>query len=416
MLMKNNDVNGGQLATQAAQLLDRLNASSLDAFCSIRTSLPAEKGSVEADSLAKQPLGGLAIAVKEIIDVAGEVCALGCDAYNQRIPDKSASIVQTLESLGAQVVGITRSTELAIARATTTVNPHASNRTPGASSSGSAAAVGGGLVPFALGSQTIGSTIRPAAYCGIVGFKPSYGIVPLGGVMPLSPTLDHIGFLASSVVQLNGVIPLLDNRFQCESETDNNFRFLFAGKWFQDPVEQVVISGIKKFRVCLEDAGFSCEDWSVDESVSSVEAQVTDTILVKEMADHWHDALYNHDAISCELREFLKRGHCVTQTQYEQALASRAQILQQLRTSLGPTDIIIAPSVCGVAPLREDGTGSRAPQRLWTLAGMPALSLPNSYHQNLPLAIQLIAAPDNDQTLLSAALMAESLIKDHNKP
>lgn len=399
--MGNNDGPGAHVAEQADKILAKLNASSLDAFCSIRPSLPCQADDVAAESIAAAPLGGLPIAVKEIIDVADEVCARGCDFFANRVPGTTATIVQKLETLGAQVVGITRSTELAIARVTTTRNPHADDRSPGASSSGSAAAVGGGLVPFALGSQTIGSTIRPAAYCGIVGFKPTHGIVPLDGVMPLSPTLDHLGFLANSMTQLTSVTRLLDDRLKPDTET--NFRFLFANYWFSDPVENFVKEGISRFRHNIEEAGFECIDWAVDNKSAAQEQQLTDTILVNEMAEHWFDSLHSQTSISSTLREFLNCGKAVSATQYSDALSHRKELIQTLHASLESRDIIVAPSVTGLPPLIKNGTGSRDPQRLWTLAGMPSLSLPIGRHEGLPLAVQLIAASNMDGMLLKAA-------------
>ena len=364
--------------------------------------------STKATELSATPLAGIPIAVKEIMDVAGEVTAYGCNAFADRIPEQSCEIVQRLEALGAQIIGITRSTELAIARITHTVNPFDEKRSPGASSSGSAAAVGAGLVPFALGSQTIGSTIRPAAYCNAVGFKPTHGLVSLQGIMPLSPTLDHIGFLACSVKQLVAVVSQLNDAFSPAQDAQS--RFVFVEPWYSDTLDPSVTQGISNLRDQLRLAGYVCEDASVEQRVTEREATVCQTILVHEMADFWHARLHNHSLVSDDLNNLLQAGKQVSQTQYAEALAERGEIIQKVHELLTPNDILVSPAVTGPPPLLEEGTGSRDPQRLWTLAGMPAISLPISMHNGLPRAVQFTAARGEDHLLLGSALAIESIL------
>ena len=145
------------------------------------------------------PLAAVPIAVKDVYDTADFVTTYGSSIYENHRPATDAKLVAILKSLGAIVVGKTVTTEFAYWQPGPTVNPHNTNHTPGGSSSGSAAAVASGMVPLALGSQTAASIIRPASYCGVYGFKPSYGVLPLEGVKPLAPSLDHAGFLARSV-------------------------------------------------------------------------------------------------------------------------------------------------------------------------------------------------------------------------
>ena len=396
------------LAQRTRKVHESLNAQTLDAFCSIKPLSSVTYSAKTAAALATTPLAGMPIAVKEIMDVAGEVCAYGCDAFAGRIPNKSCDIVQRLEVLGAKVIGITRSTELAIARITSTINPFDNKRSPGASSSGSAAAVGAGLVPFALGSQTIGSTIRPAAYCNVVGFKPTHNMISLQGIMPLSPTLDHIGLLACSVTQLVAVASQLDNALI--PTKDEYSRFLFASPWYSDSVDDTVTDAINDLRGKLQLAGYGCDDWSVDEQVAVREAAVCQTILVREMADHWYARLHNHSLVSDGLKQLLREGQQVSQTHYEEALSEREAIIQTLQQTLESNDIVVSPAVTGIPPLLADGTGSRDPQRLWTLAGMPAISLPLSKHKGLPRAVQITAARGEDHHLLGSALALERLL------
>ena len=158
---------------------------------------------------ARGPLHGLPVGVKEVFDVAGMRCEWGTPIHAGRVPERDCALVRDLKTAGAVVVGTTAATEYAMAREAATLNPFDAERTPGASSSGSAAAVGAGLVPCTLGSQTIGSGIRPASYCGVLGFKPSHGVLSNEGGMPLSEHLDHPAILASDFDILARVFAVL---------------------------------------------------------------------------------------------------------------------------------------------------------------------------------------------------------------
>ena len=151
---------------------------------------------------ARGSLHGVPVAVKEVFDVAGMLCTWGTPIHRGRMPSVDAAAVARIRAAGAVIVGTTVSTEYAVWAAGPTVNPYDPGRTPGGSSSGSAAAVATGMVPFALGSQTIGSVVRPAVYCGVLGMKPSKGAISNAGAMPLSPFLDHVGFLARNTEDL----------------------------------------------------------------------------------------------------------------------------------------------------------------------------------------------------------------------
>ncbi|WP_097458672.1 amidase family protein [Mangrovitalea sediminis] len=397
------------LRAETQATIDRIARSTLNAFTSVLSEPPGLSDDT-AGALIRAPLKGLPIAVKEVIDVAGSPCGYGCLAFEDRIPLENAEIVDQLIGLGAQVIGITRSTEMAIAKPTITVNPWSPGHSPGGSSSGSAAAVGAGLVSFALGTQTIGSVIRPAAYCGAVGFKPTHGIGSLKGVLSLSPTLDHLGFFADTLERMTGVLHLLMSEHR--QQPSASFRWVFVEPWFQD-------QGLKPFFRLREQLRRSCKGTGIDSAdlilptpITREEAEITDTLLCVEMFRTWGDSLLGHPGTSDLLQGFLRRGQSIADANYQRSLERRQTLIDHLESLLGDGDVIVFPSVMGPPPRLEQGTGSRDPQRLWTLLGMPALNLPLGQSGGFPINLQLIAKRGADRHLLeSAAIIRQHLIQ-----
>jgi len=396
-----------------------IEKSNIDAFSSIQKTPTALIDDSKREHLMMLPLNGMCFAVKEVIDVDGYVCNLGCDAFSGRIPTQSAEIVQNLEKLGAQLIGITRSTELAIAKETSTVNPWSQNHTPGGSSSGSASAVGGGLVPFALGTQTIGSIIRPAAYCGAVGFKPSKGVGSLVGVLTLSNTLDHLGYFSDSLERLTTTLNLLypELLINAKKEEKKPYRIICLQPWFameEDLQWQKNIHKVKKWAVSH---GVDCIDMSLDAGITEQEENVTDSILCFEMSEQWDDLLFNNKDTSDFLQEFLQRGKSISLERYQACLAQQKKMKVSINHWLGDNDIIVFPSVTGLPPKLGDGTGSRDTQRLWTLLGMPALNLPIGIEGDFPNNIQLITKVGRDAFLLETAkIFRDSVFFPITKP
>lgn len=398
--------------------IQNIENSSIDAFSSIQKIPTALIDDSKREHLMTLPLNGMCFAVKEVIDVNGYVCNLGCDAFSDRIPTQSAEIVQNLEKLGAQLIGITRSTELAIAKETSTVNPWSHNHTPGGSSSGSASAVGGGLVPFALGTQTIGSIIRPAAYCGAVGFKPSKGVGSLIGMLTLSSTLDHLGYFSDSLERLTTTLNLLYPEMLLNTKKEEKpYRVICLQPWFamtEDLQWQKNLNKIKKWAITHD---VDCIDMSLDTKITDQEENVTDSILCFEMSELWDDLLFSNKNTSDFLQSFLQRGKSITFDKYQSCLAQQSEMKDSINSWLGDNDIIIFPSVTGLPPKLGDGTGSRDTQRLWTLLGMPALNLPIGVENGFPNNVQLIAKIGQDAFLLETAkFLRDSVFFPKTKP
>lgn len=386
----------------------------LHAFIELDTT-GAMQRAAELDALpmhARGPLHGMPMAIKEVIDVAGLHCAWGSPIHAGRMPAVNAPLVQRLIDAGAVPVGITASTEYALAAAARTVHPRDALRSPGASSSGSAAAVSAGLVPFALGTQTIGSIIRPAAYCGVVGFKPSFGRYTTDGFLCLSSRLDHAGLVAASVADAIAVDRVLaaaaeDARHECPPLT---LRVLQP--WFDDEVSTAVSSSLERCYSRLRSEGFALDPLVVDPETAATENELTDTLLTYELAKR-HGATLRAappDKVSAKLMTLLARGEGIGAAAFDDAVARQAELSARLNAMLLPGEIALAPATLDVAPWLTEGSGSRAPQRLWTLAGLPALTLPVGERDGLPIGVQLVGRFGEDQAVLRAAAQIESIL------
>jgi Asp-tRNA(Asn)/Glu-tRNA(Gln) amidotransferase A subunit family amidase len=359
----------------------------------------------QRDSLAEDargPLHGQLIAVKEVFDVAGYTCGWGTPIHDGRKPETDAAVVKSLRAAGAIIAGITVSTEYAMANVGPTVNPFDSKCTPGASSQGSAAVVGAGLVDMALGSQTIGSVIRPAAYCGCIGFKPSWGYVDVGGAMPLSPYLDHVGFMTSRVDQVEVLLQILAPSLPAPTRSEPN-QFLLLEPWYDDEISSEMQGVVAQSVKVLTRAVCDVQQTSIPKWIAEAEEHVLDTILAYDMARlHGDDFKAHGEMMSARIRDYITRGQEIGADAYMSALSLRETMIDELRTLFDGRSVL-SPSAVGHAPLRINGTGSRAPQRIWTLVGFPAISVPFGSVDGMPLGIQISASPEEDYDLLSVA-------------
>lgn len=357
------------------------------------------------------PLAGVPVGVKDIFDTAGFVTSYGSTIYAGHQPSTDSAAVAQLRAAGAIVPGKTVTTEFAFWRAGKTRNPHDLTRSPGGSSAGSAAAVASGMVPLAIGSQTAASTIRPAAYCGITGFKPSRGRISLAGVKALAGSLDNAGCFAASiadVAQLAAVLaarrdwarPVMPRRAPA-------LRIATAPEW--DGAEGWMCAHVTATGTRLQEAGATLETGSVPTAFSDL-AQVQTRIMAAEAArDLAPEVLMNRDLISETLRAFLDEGAAISPMDQDADYARRDAALAQIDTLFGGADILLAPSALDEAPEFSSGTGSPDLSRTWTLLGLPSVSLPSgSGPSGLPVGVQLAARPGADLALLEAALWIEA--------
>ena len=346
-------------------------------------------------------LHGTTLAIKEVIDVAGLRCTLGSPCYRERVPQYNAALVDRLQAAGGVVLGTAASTEFAIAAAPPTTNPHDATRSPGGSSSGPAAAVGAGLVDLAIGTQTIGSIIRPAAYCGVAGFKPSYGRIPVDrGIMALAPSLDHVGLLAADLDLFERALYVLAPAAPLGA--GELAGLCTVAPWFDRPLAAPVVEALVIARERLAAQGLACRASSLPASAADENSVATD-ILLYEMKQSIAPRVSSPTCkISDKLRDMLKTARAVDTARYQKARARQSEIADDLHRMLRPGEVLLAPATLDIAPKRTAGTGPREPQRLWSLAGMPALTLPVTRHAGLPVGIQLVGRRGDDATVLAA--------------
>ena len=368
--------------------------------------------------LAIGPLHGVPIAVKDIFDTADMPTENGSVLHAGRTPSRDAAVVAMLRAAGAVIMGKSVTTEFAFLTPGKTRNPHNPEHTPGGSSSGSAAAVAAAMVPLGLGSQTNGSTIRPAAFCGVVGFKPTHGLISRHGVLPLSRTLDHVGLFARTiedVALLAGEIAGCDER---DPDTRPRARIPFVETAAEEPPLPPMFAFVKTpywervdeetkegFAELIEQLGDRVEE--IELFPSAAEAwQWHRTIMAAEMAASLEvERQKGRDRLSEALRAQLERGREVRAVDYQRACGRIRPIHESfLELFEQRYDAILTPAAPGVAPKGLASTGDPSFCTLWTLCGMPAVSLPLLQGANgLPLGVQLVGPRDGDARLLRTA-------------
>jgi Asp-tRNA(Asn)/Glu-tRNA(Gln) amidotransferase A subunit family amidase len=371
--------------------------------------------------LSGQPIGalhGVPVGIKDIFDTADMPTENGSVIHAGRTPSRDATAVARLRAAGAVIMGKTVTTEFAYFSPGKTRNPHNPEHTPGGSSSGSAAAVASGMVPLALGSQTNGSTIRPAAYCGIVGFKTTHGWISRHRVSALSRTLDHVGLFARTVEDIALLAEQLVGYDEADPDTRPRAGIPFVSIASEEPPLAPMFALVKTpmwervdddtregFAELVEDLGEQVEE--IELFPSAIEAwELHQTIMSAEMALNLEREYRTaRDRLSEKLRKQIEQGREVPAIDYQRALAridpiheSFVELFQQRY------DAILTPAASGPAPKGLDATGDPSFCTLWTLCGMPAISLPLMQAKNgLPIGVQLVGPRGGDARLLRTA-------------
>lgn len=362
-------------------------------------------------------LHGLPVAVKDIVDVASMPCENGTPIDAGRRPEHNAAVASLLRQAGAVILGKTVTTELAFYHPGKTHNPHDASRTPGGSSSGSAAAVASHMAPLAIGSQTNGSMIRPAAFCGVVGFKPTYGLIPRSGVLTLSPALDTLGVFGRTVEDCALLAEALtgfdaaDDATQarpkpnlvetCSAAPPVRPAIAFAKTSHWGDADEATREG---FGELVEALGEACDEIELPEIFS----QSTDwhrSLMTAEIARHIGPYEQRaKDQLSDVMRATLKEGREVSALTYQTALDGRDILNGGMEAIFDRYDAIITPAAAGEAPVGLESTGNPVFATLWTYCGLPALSLPLLEGPNgHPVGVQLVGRRHNDARLLRTA-------------
>ena len=362
-------------------------------------------------------LHGVPVAIKDIIDTADMPTENGSPAHKGRQPERDAACVTALRAAGAVILGKTITTELATLTPNITHNPVNLAHTPGGSSSGSAAAVADCMVPAALATQTGGSIIRPASFCGIYGFKPTFGTIPRTGVLAQALSLDTVGVYGRSVEDL----ALLADVMSAHDPADRGsyrrsgsglaalaagappitpmFAFVKSAAW-HDPGEPAMREA---FGELGETLGGQLAEESIDHTIERGLA-LAKIVNNAELAAHFGPILDRaRDAISPRLTAQIVEGRTLKAADYVQALAAREEIYRSLQSMFDNYGTILTPAAPGPAPKGLGATGNPIFNAFWTFMGVPCVTLPLLQIDGMPMGVQLVAARRDDGRLLRTA-------------
>ncbi|MQA78002.1 MAG: amidase [Streptosporangiales bacterium] len=347
-------------------------------------------------------LHGVPVAVKDIIDVAGLPVRCGTPIRIGRMATTDATCVRLLRASGAIVLGKTVTTEFAYFSPGKTRNPHALEHTPGGSSSGSAAAVADTMVPCALGTQTAGSTVRPASFCGIAGFVPTYGALPIDGTQHLAPLLDRLGLLARTVDDLVPLYQVLSG-IAHPSPLRPPARVLVTDGSELADVHPAMRATVRRVADTLTGLGVPVAPLDAADLMRRC-AAAQQVVMAYDAARTLADVVAEHRReLSAPLLELLDAGAATPEASFREALATADAAHEELAPTLGADVVILAPGAVGPAPRGIRATGDPAMSRPWHLLGLPAVALPAGDVDGLPLGVQLVGARDTDGSLLAAA-------------
>lgn len=372
------------------------------------------------------PLHGLPIGIKDIIDTAGMPTEYNSPIFSGRKPGTDAALVSLLREAGAIIMGKTVTTEFALLNPAQTTNPHNVAHTPGGSSSGSAAAVAAGMVPLSIGTQTGGSVIRPASFCGVYGFKPSHGRISRHRVLRHSHHLDTIGTFARSLEDtalLADVLMAYDSRDAAMrmigrpriskimmQDPPSEPRFAFVRTPFWDRADDTTKDA---FRELLEHIGERVDLVTLPnifDNAGEYHRRIMDADIAQGFERHYRDSKH---LLSQSLLDIIERGQQVLATDYLQAVEAVVDLNEALELMLEDYDAIITPSATGEAPQGLSSTGDPAFCKIWTLCGVPALNLPILQGPNeLPIGVQLVSFKDDDARLFRTARWLLKTLED----
>ena len=366
-------------------------------------------------------LHGLPIGIKDIIDTQDYPTELGTVLHQGRKPSKDATLVSLLKEAGAIIMGKTVTTEMAVFSPGKTTNPHNSSHTPGGSSSGSAAAVASAMVPLAVGTQTNGSVIRPASFCGIYGFKPGFGRISRHGVLRQSPPLDTAGVFARSLEDL-ALIADVVMRYDAQDDAmlpiappcissvmadpvpvKPVFAFVRTPAW--DKAEQVTKDGFRELIEAVNESNAKTIDiFDLPEQFENIyedHRKVMEADLARNFAEEYARGKTELSDVLCSM---IERGQQVTDEEYNASVATIADYASSLDEIFELYDAILTPATPGPAPEGLQATGDPVMNTIWTFCGTPALNLPILHNEDgLPFGVQLVGEKDDDARLFRTA-------------
>ena len=354
--------------------------------------------------LIKRPLlFGALVSVKDIFHVEGFTTQAGSRLPSEVLQGEEAESATRLKNAGALIFGKTVTTEFAYFFPGPTRNPHNPEHTPGGSSSGSAAAVAAGFCHLALGTQTIGSIIRPASFCGVVGLKPTYDRISREGVIPLSPSLDHVGFFVPDVEGAIHAARTLYNDWDEPTQPLKKPRLGIPNGPYLESVSEESLARFENVCKRLENAGYELQHIQIMSDFAEIRAR-HDVIMSAETAQVHADWFGKYENLySTKFSDLIRRGQSITNDQLQAALSARENFRADMRRTFldHNIDVWISPSTIGPAPKGLDSTGDPVMNLPWTQVGLPAINLPAGNNQEgLPLGLQVVGNWYKDESLL----------------
>jgi Asp-tRNA(Asn)/Glu-tRNA(Gln) amidotransferase A subunit family amidase len=374
--------------------------------------LDAARRAADAPGLAALPLRGMPVAFKDIFATADLPTQYGSPIYAGYRPPADASAVALTRRAGGVVIGKTVTTQFASLVPSVTCNPHNLAHTPGGSSAGSAAAVAAGFVPITFGTQTAGSVIRPAAFCGVAGFKPSYRLIPMVGVKDVSWHLDTAGLFGAGVADVAfAAAAVLDRDLRVDRAAPAAPRIALTRTHLWQEASAAMQKAVEAAGKIAAAAGAKVTALTLPPILEDAyEAQYTiqDYENVRALAFEYDR---HRDRIDPMLREHLTAALAITADQYDAARRTASRGRQALADAMADFDVILTPSAPGAAPAGLGATGNPMFNRLWTLMGAPCVNVPGLRESALPLGVQIVGRFGRDRLTLEAALFVEQAIK-----
>jgi len=373
-------------------------------------SIGAQDGSIHAwvQVLPQKPTGngklsGIPFGVKDIIETRGLVTEYGSPIYKGRIGTEDAAIIREMRQRGGILLGKTQTTAFAYRTPAPTRNPRDLEHTPGGSSSGSAAAVAAGMVPVTIGEQTQGSVLRPASYCGVTGFKPSYGLLSMEGVLPLAKSLDTLGFFTHTPADM---LLLWESIGFSIGRAE---KFVLGAPNPVPEVEPAMETAFRNALSAMRNAGVSIQSVDIAGMLAKLAVE-SRTVMFYEGARFHEQRFKEYGTRLADLADLVRDGLQIPEGRYDEARRYIAECRDRIAEMYKTTPVILVPAATGPAPLGLSSTGDARMNSPWTALGTPAISIPLPVGSGLPLGLQLTADRGQDARLLRTAVLLHRIV------
>lgn len=373
-------------------------------------SIGAQDGSIHAwvQVLPQKPTGngklsGIPFGVKDIIETRGLVTEYGSPIYKGRIGTEDAAIIREMRQRGGILLGKTQTTAFAYRTPAPTRNPRDLEHTPGGSSSGSAAAVAAGMVPVTIGEQTQGSVLRPASYCGVTGFKPSYGLLSMEGVLPLAKSLDTLGFFTHTPADM---LLLWESIGFSIGRAE---KFVLGAPNPVPEVEPAMETAFRNALSAMRNAGVSIQSVDIAGMLAKLAVE-SRTVMFYEGARFHEQRFKEYGTRLADLADLVRDGLQIPEGRYDEARRYIAECRDRMAGMYKTTPVILSPAATGPAPLGLSSTGDARMNSPWTALGTPAISIPLPVGSGLPLGLQLTADRGQDARLLRTAVLLHRIV------